>query len=347
MKKIFFILIPLFIFLFSITAFCENPVEDFARKNGELYSATIEASNGNIDFWYFLSFFKKLLFEEFSVMKSQFALIFIIVMISSLMECISFGNSVSKAINVAMNILLIIASAKVVTALFISAKECIENTNDFMLFSVPYYCSLLLSCGKPLASAKGSMISLGSSSILSQLISNVFFPFVHLFYVVSVSSALIENDIFKSLKKFILSCEKVLLPFIVGIYTTILTLFVKTSSHSDTFVFNTAKATLSSAIPFLGNILSQSSDAIFSSIGLIQSQIGIAGVICLIYIVSAPLLKMLAGILMFRLMSVLSCFFGNEKQSTLFDELSDTVSILASMIGTMGVIVIISIMLLI
>ena len=347
MNKSIFILILILIFFFSLTAFCENPVEDFAQKNGELYEATLEASSGNINFESFISFLKKVFFEEFTIIKSGFILIFIIVIISSLMECIAFDNSISKTVNVAMNALLIIASTEVVTELFVCAKECIEKINDFMFFSVPYYCSLLCALGKPMSAAKGSLISLGTSSILSQLITNVFFPFAHLFYVVSVSSSLIENDIFKALKKFIFSCEKVLLPFIVGIYTTILTLFIKTSSHSDTFVFKTAKTTLSSAIPFLGNILSQSADVILASVGVIQSQVGIAGVISLIYILSVPLIKMLVGILMFRIMSVLSCFFGNEKQSTLFIEMAEALSVFASMTGTMGVIVVISIMLLI
>lgn len=342
-----FILIVIFVLFFSKNVFGENPLEDFSKKSGELYDVTLEASTGNIDFSFFWNYFKDIFLKELISFKKYFSLMAVIVVVSSLAECFSLDKSVLKVLHVGLNSFLILCASQVVSTLFSKANETVIQINDFLLFSVPYYCSFLCAVGKPVAAAKGSLISLGCGSILSQLITKVFFPFAYFFYVICVSSSLMENDIFKSLKKLIHSLEKILLPSIVGIYTTVLTLFLKTSSHSDTLVFKTAKTAISGAVPFLGNVLNQSADAVLSSMDLIRSQTGIAGVICLLYILSSPILKLLASMLMFRLVSSLACFLGSEKQSEILADMAEVNEIYASVVGTVGVVALITIMLLI
>lgn len=347
-KKTFiaFMLTLVFLLFFSKKGFCESVLEEFSKRSGELSDTVDGASTGNIDFKAFLSFFKNIFFAEALNLKNTFVSLTITVIIASLGECLSLGKSALKAVNVGINAVLVLISARLSADLVMQSSDAITQINDFMLFSVPYYCSFLCAAGKPLTAAKGSLISLGSGSILTQLIKNVFFPFANLFYITGISSSLTENDIFKSLKNMIRSAIKLVLPFTVGIYTTVLTLFLKTASHGDTLAFKTAKTALSGAIPFLGSILTQSADTIFASVGTVQGQTGIAGAICLVYILASPLIKLLTGIVMFKTVSAVSCFLGNEKSAQLFSDIAEVTEIYASITGTVGIIALITIMIL-
>lgn len=335
-----------FLILFQKNGFCENVLEEFSQKNGELSDMTLEFSKGNTDFKGLFSFFKNLFFKEFFSLKNIFVTLAMITVISSLAECISLDKSILKTVNLCMNGIVVLCSSKFATSLFLKAEETVTQINDFTFFCVPYYCSFLCALGKPLSASKGSLISLGSGNILSELITKVFFPLAHLFYIICISSSLMENDVFKSLKKMFQSMGKLVLPTVVGLYTTVLTIFLKTSSAGDTLVFKTAKTALSSTIPFLGNILTQSADAVVSSVEVVRSQIGVAGVICVIYILFSPLVKLLVGMFMFRVFSSLACFLGNEKKSELFCDMASVTEIYASVTGTMGIVALITVMIL-
>ncbi len=347
MSKKFIFCLFVFIVVLSFTAFCEEPLGEIILKSGELSEFAIEASEGETDFSKITDYLKKLFLGELTDLKSIFLSLCWIVILSSVKDCFSLSESVSTAVRISINSACVLISSDFMASLFETAKNCISELGDFMLLSFPYLCSLMASSGKTLAAAKGALISLGSANILSYLTENVFMALTYLFYLMALSSSIIENDIFKSLKKAFLSVVKKGLPFFVGIYTAVLTLFLKTSAHSDEFMLKTTKTLLSSGIPFLGNVLNKSADTVLSSVKLIQSQAGIITTVSLIAVIAFPIVKLLCGMLLFKVLAIVSTFSGNEKMGALFNELGEAVALMAGMTGAMGVMAVISIVLLI
>jgi len=336
------------VFSLSVEVFGEeDPLGEIISRSGELDVFAVEASEGNINFNYLNNYFKELFTKEILNIKNVFFSLFCIVIISSLKECFTLSEEIASVVTICISSACVLVSTEVMTVFFELTKDCISELGDFMLFSFPYLCSLIATSGKTLTAAKGSLISLGTANLLSYLMENFFIIIIYMFYILSVSSSVIENDIFKYVKKTIIGFLKISLPFVVGIYTSVLTIFLKTSSYSDDFVLKTTKTLLSTGIPFLGNVLNKSADTVLSSVRVLKSQAGIAATVAILFLFSVPVIRLICGMLVFKALSVLSSFLGNEKITVLFSEMGDTVAFLAGICGTMTVVGVISIVLLI
>ena len=314
---------------------------------GELREFAVSSSKGNFDFNYIKEYFKRIFIDEFSVMKSVFVSLFWIVIISSVKECFTLSEEISSAVGTLISCACILISAKLMTSLFENSKDCIFQLGDFMFLSFPYLCSLLASAGKTLSAAKGALITLGSTNILCYLMENFFLVMIYIYYILAIASSVIENDIFKSVKKAVINLIKISLPFIVGIYTSVLGLFLKTSSYNDDFLLKTTKNIVSVSVPFLGNILAKSADNVLASVQLLKSQAGIIATVAIISHLAVPVVKLLCGIIVFKALEIMCGFFGNEKITVLFGELSDTLVLLTAITGTVAIVGVISIVLLI
>ena len=350
MKKYLLKVLCLFFLIFLILTskcYCEEAFEEIVSSAGELSEFAISSSKGNFDFNYIKEYFKKLFIDEFSLMKSVFASLFWIVIISSVKECFSLSEEISSAVGTLISCACILLSTKLMTSLFENSKDCIFQLGDFMFLSFPYLCSLLASAGKTLSAAKGALITLGSTNIVCYLMENFFLVMIYIYYILAIASSVIENDIFKSVKKAVINLTKISLPFIVGIYTSVLALFLKSSAYNDDFLLKTTKNLMSAGIPFLGNILAKSADNVLASIQLLKSQAGIIATITIISVLSLPIVKLLCGIIVFKTLEIMCGFFGNEKITVLFGELGDTLVLLTAITGTVAVVGVISIVLLV
>ncbi len=335
------------VFILPFEAYCDDPLGEIISKSGELSEVAVSASEGIFDFNYIKEYFKKLFVLEFSVMKSVFVSLFWIILLSSVKECFSLSEEISSAVGVLISSACVLLSTELMTSLFESSRDCISQLGDFMFLSFPYLCSLLAASGKTLAAAKGTLITLGSTNILSYLMEKFFLVMIYIYYIMAIASSVIENDIFKSVKKTVISLLKISLPFIVGIYTSVLSLFLKASSYNDDFLLKTTKSLLSAGIPFLGNILNKSADTILSSVQILKSQAGVIATVGIISLLSLPVVKLICGIVVFKVLGIMCGFFGNEKITVLFNELADTLTLLAGITGTVAVIGIIGVVLII
>ena len=157
---------------------------------------------------------------------------------------------------------------------------------------------------------------------------------------------MVENDIFEAVKKTVLSVIKVSLPFIVGIFTAVLTMFMKSSSKIDDFVLKSAKMTIGNMVPFLGNVLSDSATVVVSSVSQIKAQLGIIGIFGLLSVLLLPLIKILCTMFAFKILEILCCFLADKKAQKYYGELADIVSVMAGMTGTMAIMTLIGILVL-
>jgi len=100
-------------------------------------------------------------------------------------------------------------------------------------------------------------------------------------------------------------------------------------------------------VPFLGGALADSTEVVLNSIGQLRAQTGIAGLLAMIYIFLLPMLKVISGILAFKLLSITAGFLSDKKMAEYYEDLSAALSILGGLLATISVIAIISVVILI
>lgn len=351
--KIFYIAIMLVVML-TKPAFADfSDFSDFSEEmrimteqTGELASYADDAVGGTLSFGEIWEYIKNIFFKEFKSIGDNLPPLFALSVLFSLKSCIKLDEGISRLADFSLSGSVVLLTAGMVGDAIDSAKAVCEGLGTFIFTAIPCLCGVKAASGMPVSASKGAFITLGSEGLLSFLINAVFFPILYIVYILSVSSALVENDIFESAKKTVLSALKTVLPLLVGAFTAVLSIFMKVASKTDEFILKSAKLTIGSAVPLLGNALSESADVVVSSVGQIKSQLGLLGIFGILSVLLFPLVKMLCVIIAFKTLSVFSCFITDKKSQKYYDELSDIIGVAAGMTGTLAIMALIGILIL-
>jgi len=331
---------------FSAKADFTNETVTMMNETGDLSGFAESAVSGELDGEGIWGYIKDMFFLEFKNISKNLPVLVALAILFSLKNCVRLDDAIGKLVNLSFYGSVVLLTSGMMQDIIETAKDVCGALGVFVFTAIPCLCGVMAAGGMPIAASKGAFIILGASNILSFLINSIFFPVLYIVYILSVSSALVENDIFESVKKTILSGMKVSLPFLVGIFTTVLAMFMKSSSKIDEFVLKSAKLVIGNTVPFLGNVLSDSATVVVSSVGQIKSQLGIIGIFGILSVLLFPLIKMLCTILCFKILSVTCCFLTDKKMQKYYDELSDVTSVMAGMTGTMAIMVLIGILIL-
>jgi stage III sporulation protein AE len=220
----------------------------------------------------------------------------------------------------------------------------IDELSKFVYLTIPFLTGLIASSGMVMTGLKSSFIILFSINLLTYLLNAFFVPLALLYFIFATVSALMENDIFLSIKTTMKSVVKISLPIIIGIFTAVLSILVNLTKKTDELSLKSAKLAIGNLVPFLGSALSDSSEVILTSIGHIKAQVGIVSIFSMIYIFILPIIKVGSAIIAFKFLSMISGFLSLKKVTTYCDDISDGLAILAGIMATMAVVILIGIM---
>lgn len=345
--KIFCIVFAFFIIIVKpAEASFEEEIRILTEQTGSLSEYADGASSGKTDFNGLWEYIKKIFFGEFKSIAKNFPSLFSLAVLFSLKNCVNLDKGISEFADFSFLGSAVILTSGIMQEITDLAKSTCEALGTFVFTAVPCLSAAVVASGNPVSASKGAFIILGSSNVLSFLINSIFFPVLYIIYILSVASVLIKNDIFESVKKTVLSVIKISLPFLVGIFTAVLTVFMKTSSQADGLALKSAQTAIGNIVPFLGNILAESAAVVINSVGIIKSQMGILGIFGILSVLLLPVIKMLCAIFAFKILSVLSCFLTDKKTQKFYDELAEIISIMAGMAGTMAIMMLIGILIL-
>lgn len=345
--KIFYIATVIIVML-AKPAFADfsEELRIMTEQTGELAPYADDALGGTLSFNNLWEYIKNIFFKEFKSISNNLPPLFALSVLFSLKSCIKLDEGISKLADFSISGSIVLLASGMVGDVISSAKAVCEGLGAFIFTAIPCLCGAKAASGMPVSASKGAFLTLGSESLLSFLISAVFFPVLYIVYILSVSSALVENDIFESAKKTVLSALKMILPLLVGAFTAVLSIFMKVASKTDEFILKSAKLTIGNAVPFLGNVLSESADVVVSSVGQIKSQMGLLGIFGILSVLLFPLIKMLCVIIAFKVLSAFSCFITDKKSQKYYEEMSDITGVAAGMTGTLAIMTLIGILIL-
>ncbi len=346
MKKIISVIV--FFVLLTICAYAqlENETQTMTELSGELAPYAESAVSGKPFFREVWDYTSDLFFKEFKNISRNLPSLIVLMILFSLKNCIQTEKGIDQIISLSCICGAVILTSNVIETIFDTARKVCEALGTFVFTAIPCMCGAVAMSGMPVSAAKGAFIILGASNIFSLLINKIFFPCLYIVYILSVSTAMIENDIFESLKKTVMNIMKISLPFFCGIFTAILSVFMKTSGKADNFTVKSAKMTIGNLVPVLGSVLSDSAEVVVSSLGHIKAQLGIIGIFGLLSVLLLPIIKILCTAFMFKILEILCCFLSDEKSQKFYSEISETVCTLGGIVGAMAVMTLIGILIL-
>ena len=133
-----------------------------------------------------------------------------------------------------------------------------------------------------------------------------------------------------------------LLKTILMIFTSYLGLTGVVTGTTDAAVLKATKVTMASFIPVVGGVLSDASEAVLVSAGVMKNAAGVYGIFAVLALLLNPFLRIAAHYLILKLTAALCCVIGEGRVPALIEAFASAMGILLGMTGAVCVMVLIS-----
>ena len=254
------------------------------------------------------------------------------VMLISILK--TFPGQISKAADLT-------GSAAIAGELLMSSNALIRLGADTVV-EINEYGKLLLPVLTGALAAQGGVTkstavfagTAGFMAILGTLISALLIPMTYLYIALSVGTSALSQDVLKRLRDLSKSFISWSLKTLITVFTSYIGLTGIVTGTADAAALKAAKATVSTVIPVVGNILSGASETMLLSAAVLKNTAGLYGIFAVLAIFLEPFLKILSHYWMLKLTQAVCSVFGGGNISELIGDFSSAMGLLLAMTGT-------------
>lgn len=180
------------------------------------------------------------------------------------------------------------------------ASDFIQLTHKFIIFFVPILGTVIAAGGGVISVATLQPLLLGVSQIINFTVTNYLLPLSMLAVAINIISCISEKFSISKFADLIKVIVEWSLKLLLTIFIGAVSIQTMTTSTLDGLSSKTAKFAVSSFIPIIGNILTDSIDLVVGCSKILKNAIGLTGIIVLVIIAVLPIIKLVANVLLFQ-----------------------------------------------
>ena len=329
MKKILICLCCLSFFVFPVSAmdFQAPTAPDIARKY--INEETESFSEG---LWYIICRTISTMNPEIrQACTSSILLVSIALLTSISSNFIKSGSSIFNLIATISVSSVLIKSANSYISLGISTVQQLSEYGNSLL---PVMTAAMAAGGGTTTAAANYAATAMFDAILCNGISKIMIPMLYIFLCLSITRCVTEHDAITQIKNVIKWLITWVLKISLYVFTGYLTVTGIVSGSVDSSVLKAAKITLSGAVPVVGNIISDASEAILVSVSLMKNAAGVYGILTLFAVFLSPFLTIGLQHMLLKITAGICKMFGSTKCVDLILDFSTVMGFLLAMTGT-------------
>lgn len=328
-------------FLTEAEKYTEDVFDDFDFS--EILNSTVK---GEIDNSKIVNKLLRMMGIEFKSQISIMASIIVIIVIHSVLKSISDGlenDEISKIAYFIQYILIVTLIMKNFSEIIVSIKDTIDNFVGFSYSLIPLLITLMMFTGKMVTASAVQPILLLLITFIANGISNVLLPLVLIGTSLGIVSKVSDKVQIDKLAKTFKSSVIWILGFILTVFTGVLSLESSLTGHVDSLTTKTTKTIVTSTIPVVGKILSDTTEVVLGSGVILKNAVGFIGVIVIIGICAGPIIKLSILTLIYHVLSAICQPIADKKIIDILEQMKDTFKIMLAMVSSVAVILIIGI----
>lgn len=222
------------------------------------------------------------------------------------------------------------------------AADTVSGISDYGKLLLPVMTSAMAAQGRLTASAAIYAGSAFFSALLTNLISGLLIPMVYIFLALSAANSATGEDLLKRMASFVRDFMSWILKTSLMVFTTYISITGVVSGTTDAAALKATKVTISSVVPVVGGILSDASEAVLVSAGLMKNAAGLYGIFAVIALLLEPFLQIGSHYLILKLTAAICGIFGTKQTTDLIGDFSSAMGLLLGMTGASCLIVLIS-----
>lgn len=263
-----------------------------------------------------------------------------VVMLISLVRTFpgAFGKTVNLAECLGVSLILLDASNSLINL----ATATITQISEYGKLLLPVMTAALSGQGgitKATALYTGTVLF---DALLCAIIGKLLTPLIYLFLFLAVACGAIGDEKLKQLRDSLKWVITWVLKTILYIYTGYIGITGVVSGTTDAAALKAAKLTISNVVPVVGSILSDASEAVLVSAGVVKNAAGIYGLFATIAIWIGPFLQIGIHYLLLKATGAVCSVFAEKQSVSLIQDFSAALGLLLAMTGTICFMLLIS-----
>jgi len=269
-----------------------------------------------------------------------------IAIISSILNNLAnnYGNSEVTQIGVFISyisiIVIVMSSFNNILGII---STSITTLNSFIYSLVPILFSLVLATGSITTSTIFQPIILFLITAIDVLLTKIIIPVTLVYTVINIVSDIGEKVQLSKLAGIIKSTTVWALGLSLTLLIGVMSLEGSLSSSIDGVTGKTAKAAVTNFIPVVGKVLGDSVETVLGSINILKNGIGVVGVIVIVSICLAPIIKIAIIMGMYYLLSAIIEPICDNKIVKCINHVGDSMKMLLAIVTSISVMYIVAI----
>ena len=227
-------------------------------------------------------------------------------------------------------------------ALITLGADTVQELSEYEKLLLPVLTAAMAAQGGVGTSAALYAGTAAFNALLSNLTFRLLVPMLYMYLALAVGHAAVGEEMLKKLRDFIRSAAIWGLKTMLYVYTGYITITGVVSGTTDASLLKAAKLTISGAVPVVGGILSDASEAVLAGAAAVKNAAGIYGLLAVLSLWIGPFLRIGAHYLMVKAVGAVSGVFGVNGASSVIDAFASAMGLLLAMTGAVCLMLIIS-----
>lgn len=221
-------------------------------------------------------------------------------------------------------------------------SDAIADLSAFSKALLPTLAAALAASGRGITAAGIYVAASLFCDILITLIDRVILPLVYLYAAASAAEAAVGGGMMGRVAELIKWLVTNLLKALLLCFTAYLSISGVISGSADSAAVKAAKAALSTAVPVVGSIISDASEAVLVSASILKSSAGIFGLLAVLAVCVAPFLNIGVNYLAYKGCAALASAIGGGSESRLIGDLGTALGMVLAMAAACALALLIS-----
>ena len=326
-------------FIDASKKYTQDTFEDIDLQN--IFEDAITGRIGNTNLF---NSFLNIIGRETKTAVSNIGIIMIVIIIHSILITISENLGNKSVSQIAYFVEYIVIIALVLNNFADIINMVSESIIDLVGFSnslIPLMITLMLTTGAIVSAGVIKPVLLILMNFIGNFITNFILPLVIIGTTLAIVSKISNKVRIDKIAKFMKSAGVWILGIIMTLFVTVLSLDGSITQTVDGVTAKTAKAAVSTVRPVVGKILGDATAAVIGCSGILKNAVGFVGIIVIVGICIAPIIKLALLSLTYYIASCICQPIADEKVIGLLDSIGDTFKILLAIIFCVSVMLII------
>ncbi len=220
--------------------------------------------------------------------------------------------------------------------------ETVTQLSDYGKLLCPVMTAAMAAQGGITSSAALYAGTAAFDAILSGLIARVLLPLVYLFLALAAANSAVGEELLKRMRDLVKNGLSWCLKTLLTVFTTYMSVTGVVSGATDAATLKAAKVTISSVVPVVGGILSDASEAVLVSAGVLKSAAGVYGLLAILALFLEPFSRIGVHYLVLKGTAALCGLFGPKSMAALVEDFSTAMGLILAMTGSVCLLLLIS-----